>query len=78
MGHLELVTSDNGPGLPAGFEYGQSSGLGLKLIRALVEDLDGELDIESDSGTVIKVQFSSSAPLYVNNDPSGQLKTQPT
>jgi two-component sensor histidine kinase len=78
MGHLELVTSDNGPGLPAGFEYGQSSGLGFKLIRALAEDLDGELDIESDSGTVIKVQFSSSAPLYVNNDPSGQLKTQPT
>lgn len=38
---------DNGPGLPAGFDLKAAEGLGLNLVRTLVEkDLQGEFDIQ--------------------------------
>lgn len=41
-----LVISDNGPGLPEGFETTASRGLGMKLISSLVRQIDGQLQID--------------------------------
>jgi len=38
-----LSVLDDGPGLPKDFELGDSKGLGMKIIQALVKEVDGEL-----------------------------------
>jgi two-component sensor histidine kinase len=41
------VLEDNGAGLPAGFKVEMDAGLGLNLVRTLVEkDLHGEFQLE--------------------------------
>jgi two-component sensor histidine kinase len=40
--HLLSVT-DDGPGLPEGFDPRRSKGLGMKIIRSLVKGIDGTL-----------------------------------
>jgi len=55
-----LVTiSDDGVGLPEGFDLVTSSNLGLQIVRTLTEnELKGELKLEStDKGTQAKLRF---------------------
>ncbi|MDA8085639.1 MAG: response regulator [Nitrospiraceae bacterium] len=42
---VELACSDNGAGFPAGFQIGQASSLGLRLVDALAKQLMGSLKI---------------------------------
>ena len=44
IGH-SLSVSDDGPGLPAGFDPATSKGLGMKIIGSLVKQIGGELQI---------------------------------
>ena len=39
----ELSVSDEGPGLPAGFDLTRSSGLGMKILASLVDQLGGSI-----------------------------------
>jgi two-component sensor histidine kinase len=39
----ELSVSDNGPGLPAGFDPRKSKGLGMKIVSSLVDQIGGKL-----------------------------------
>ena len=55
---ITLTVSDDGPGLPAGFDLNKASGFGLMLIRMLTEQLKGIFTIESRNGTVGVVEFS--------------------
>ena len=56
---LELVLEDNGVGLPDGFDWKNSSTLGLKLVRTLIENqLDGSIDMESKNGTKFTIKFN--------------------
>ncbi len=52
---LVLTVRDNGVGLPAKAERSQS--LGLTLVRALSEQLKGELTVSVDRGTIFTVEF---------------------
>lgn len=56
---LSVEVSDNGPGLPEGFDPEQATGLGLSIVRALVgSDLGGRLEMTSrtdQQGSVAKV-----------------------
>ncbi|HFB52118.1 MAG TPA: sensor histidine kinase, partial [Anaerolineae bacterium] len=55
---------DDGAGLPADFRAGESDGLGLELIRTLVEeDLGGEfrLAANGDGGTTATVRLPLAA-----------------
>ena len=52
---LRLVYRDNGSGLPEHIKTEKGSGLGLKLIDALVRQLDGSLEIENTRGVKITI-----------------------
>ncbi len=48
---IALVVSDNGVGLPANLDWGTSPSLGLRLVRALAQQLHANLDIRSQGDT---------------------------
>ncbi|MDF1526706.1 MAG: sensor histidine kinase [bacterium] len=50
-GQYILSVSDNGIGLPEGFDPETSSSLGLKLVHTMVAQLGGEITLDRTSGT---------------------------
>jgi two-component sensor histidine kinase len=55
-----LSVSDEGPGLPEGFDLGSRKGLGMRIIRSFVEQIRGELRIDRgdrSQGTRFTVLF---------------------
>jgi two-component sensor histidine kinase len=56
-GGVCLAVSDDGVGLPADFEIGQTATLGLQLIVLLTEQLGGTLTIERSNPTRFSVRF---------------------
>jgi two-component sensor histidine kinase len=57
-GKIALTVSDDGVGLPEGFDINTSKTLGLHVVKILAEDqLDGNLEVVSDKGTSFKVDF---------------------
>jgi two-component sensor histidine kinase len=48
-GALELTISDDGIGLPEGFDMTKNGGLGFQIIRALSSDLGANFDVFSDN-----------------------------
>jgi PAS domain S-box-containing protein len=58
QGRLEVVVADDGPGLPPEAGQGSHLGLGLSLVRGLVESqLGGELLISGQDGARCEVRF---------------------
>jgi len=55
---LRLEVSDDGVGLPAGFEVGKSMSMGLQVVNALVAQLDGLLEVVSGEGALFRLTFS--------------------
>ncbi len=56
---VELAISDNGIGIPEGFDMLNADSLGLKLIKLLAENqLDGSVDMESNNGTKFTIKFN--------------------
>jgi two-component sensor histidine kinase len=56
-GHIEMTVTDEGQGLPDGFDYRRASSLGLKLVRSLARQLRGFAEMQSGSGTTVRVRF---------------------
>ena len=57
-GKIGLTVSDDGVGLPEGFDINASKTLGLRVVKILAEgQLDGKLEVDSDKGTSFKVEF---------------------
>ena len=54
---LSLTIKDNGCGLPEGMDFHTTDSLGLKIVSALINQLEGELQIVRDSGTAYKILF---------------------
>jgi PAS domain S-box-containing protein len=52
-----LVVSDNGVGLPREVDLHNTDTLGLQLVSALVDQLDGSLKLERGQGTVFRIAF---------------------
>jgi PAS domain S-box-containing protein len=65
-GRLELIIRDDGVGLPAGFAMHKVETLGLRMVRLLVEQLDGEAELAPAPGG--GAQFR--ATLCVKHEPS--------
>jgi len=63
FGHC-LSVSNGGPGLPDGLHPGSSKRLGLRIIQALVRQINGRLQVgpgPGDQGACFKVFFPSTA-----------------
>lgn len=60
--YIYLEVGDNGKGLPADFNDIKSDTLGLQLVITLVEQLDGELQVEVKNGTKYLIKFEDIKP----------------
>jgi two-component sensor histidine kinase len=57
-GQVRVRVQDDGVGLKSGFELAQDAGLGLRIVRTLVEkDLHGSLQLLNDVGTCAEFTF---------------------
>jgi PAS domain S-box-containing protein len=55
---IVFEVSDDGEGLPEGFDLDTVESTGLKIVRSLAEfDLDGELEFIDDDGLTVRVKF---------------------
>ena len=54
---LTLTVSDNGVGLPEGLDLHNTTSLGLQLVKTLVRQLDGTMEIHGQGGTEFKTGF---------------------
>lgn len=52
-----LFVSDNGIGFPKHIDFQKTQTLGLQLVNALTEQLEGEIELKSDRGTEFKITF---------------------
>jgi len=57
-GNIVLMVRDDGAGLPPGFDYKNSSSMGLNLMKGLSDDIDGSFTIQNNNGTVVTVSFA--------------------
>jgi two-component sensor histidine kinase len=55
--YFELVVRDNGKGLPAEVELRNAPTLGLQLVSALADQLEGVLEVSRDGGTRVALTF---------------------
>jgi two-component sensor histidine kinase len=57
-GEVVIQVQDNGVGLPEGFDLEATSGMGLKIVRGLVEDeLGGKVEVETRDGLLVRARF---------------------
>ena len=56
-GRINLLIKDNGVGLPNDFEIEKSESLGMQLILALTNQLDGEVKLSHEKGTSFAISF---------------------
>jgi two-component sensor histidine kinase len=56
-GRIRLSVKDNGTGPPPGFDFEASKGLGSRIIKALVQQLDGTLEWHLENGMEVRVVF---------------------
>jgi PAS domain S-box-containing protein len=70
-GQLVLSVADDGVGLPAGLNYRQTTTLGLQLVLALVNQLNGTLELEREGGTLFRITFAETG--HRDNQPDQQV-----
>jgi two-component sensor histidine kinase len=71
---VRLSVSDDGIGLPLGFDLNRDAGLGLKVVESLARQLRGTLMVRSDDGTTFAIEFPASSA--VKSD--GQYDSEPS
>jgi two-component sensor histidine kinase len=52
-----LTVKDDGIGLPADFDFENASSLGMLLVNSLVNQLEGEIMVDNNRGTIIRINF---------------------
>lgn len=56
-GTVQIEVKDNGIGLPTPFNFENTETLGLQLVRTLVRQLEGVIEVSSENGTQFKILF---------------------
>jgi PAS domain S-box-containing protein len=54
-----IVVQDNGAGLPADFDVDNSEGFGMKLVKMLTDQINGNISFESKNGTKWILEFDT-------------------
>ncbi|NUM72231.1 MAG: hypothetical protein HUU43_15410 [Ignavibacteriaceae bacterium] len=54
---VTIIVADNGVGMPANINIRETNTLGLQLVTSLVEQIDGELKMENNKGTIFTITF---------------------
>jgi len=57
---LELIVADNGIGLPKKINIYNTPTLGLQLVNNLVNQIDGQIELDRNNGTSFKINFKAS------------------
>ncbi len=57
QGTCSLTVSDNGVGLPEGIDFKRDKSFGLFLVSLFVDQLEGEITIHRDNGTMFEINF---------------------
>ncbi len=52
-----LIFEDNGKGFPEEIDFRKSATLGLQLVNALVDQIEGSIDLEKGRGTKFTIKF---------------------
>ncbi|SIT27479.1 Two-component sensor histidine kinase, contains HisKA and HATPase domains [Filimonas lacunae] len=65
-----LTISDNGVGLPEGFDIHQCQSLGMSLMNGLSEQLGGVFYINNHNGVTITIHFPLNRQLEINGNPA--------
>ena len=52
---IEIAVSDNGIGIPPGVDLYSSQSLGFRLVCTLARQVDGDLEVESNNGTTVRL-----------------------
>jgi two-component sensor histidine kinase len=52
-----MVVKDSGVGLPEGLDIQQSKTLGLTIVKALTQQINGAIDLSSHDGSLISITF---------------------
>jgi PAS domain S-box-containing protein len=60
-GRARLVVADDGVGIRKDLDWTRARTLGLRLVRTLAQQLDGQLEIESKAGTEVRLTFAAAA-----------------
>jgi two-component sensor histidine kinase len=56
---IKMIIRDNGIGLPEGFSIDNAESLGMQLVQALTNQLDGKLNVSnSNAGTRFEIEFT--------------------
>lgn len=55
--YYELIISDNGIGFPETIEFKNTDSLGLQLVNSLTDQIDGEIDLNTNNGTEFRIVF---------------------
>ena len=58
-GKITLSIADNGIGLPEEHKIEKAETLGLQLVNTLVEQIEGEIEINKERGTKFSIVFNS-------------------
>jgi PAS domain S-box-containing protein len=56
--HLNLVISDNGIGIPPDLDWHKVNSLGLRLVRILTKQIDGNISLDGSQGTSFSLSFA--------------------
>ncbi len=57
LGNFVMRFSDNGPGLPAGYNLEKSTSLGMRVVQLLSRQLGGKLNFYNSNGIVFEIPF---------------------
>jgi two-component sensor histidine kinase/tetratricopeptide (TPR) repeat protein len=57
LNHLMLVISDNGIGLPKGFDTANPVSMGMRLMKGLSDDIDARFSIDGHTGTGTEIRL---------------------
>ena len=53
----QIIFEDNGIGLPENFSMNNSPGFGMQLVRLLIDQIEGSIQIESNPGAKFTIEF---------------------